>query len=147
VETTIAKQTFQPLEAIGAPKLIAVTYRPQLHQHLHDAVAFPTQIGIVATEDNLVMLEAETVIEILTVLVTLLVEMTIARSTFHLLEAIGTNLPIVAKVPHYHQQLLHRQPPLLHQAQPLQQQLVRQPPLLHRPQLPQQLLLLLQLAE
>ena len=73
-------------------------YRPQLHQHLHDAVAFPTPIGIVATEDNLVMLEAETVIEILTVLVTLLVEMTIARSTFHLPEAIGTNLPIVAKV-------------------------------------------------
>ena len=73
-------------------------YRPQLPQHLHDAVAFPTPIGIVATEDNLVMLEAETVIEILTVLVTLPVEMTIARSTFHLLEAIGTNLPIVAKV-------------------------------------------------
>jgi len=47
--------------------LIAVTYRLQQHQHLHDAVEFPTQIGIAAPEDNLVMLEVETVIEILTV--------------------------------------------------------------------------------
>lgn len=79
METTTAKPIFHLLEATGLVLLTVVKHHPQLHQHLHDAVEFPTQIGTVATEENLVILEVETAIGILTALVISSAELTIAR--------------------------------------------------------------------
>ena len=94
----ILQPNFVPTSAKLHQLRLSQQYLPQLHQHQADVVEFPTQIGLVAQGVNLVILEGETVIEILTVLVTLLVAITIAVLTFHCQEATGHQMLIVAKV-------------------------------------------------